>query len=516
MNHQMNHLQKFTSQFRVRLFGLLLFDNLLVLGDWYFAEHILHLTGYELIIAVVVVSLFALLALPWLSARYLTQPTQLIWQAILHIAPDTANVPAPDLRASHLGKELVTSLITHIYQLASVAQDIDGFNKKHRSDLDANFIANSLPLPLMVLDKDEHVLFANEHMLKYIGRTGEEVVGQSVYSVLDLSFTSEKTFDEWLKGAKQNKAVDNQTWERVRLKLPENKTTPQFDLAAYYNKGNPQGFETMLVFFDHTERYSQDDQAVDFVALAVHELRTPLTLLRGYIEVFEEELGGKIDPEMTDFMHKMGASAQQLTAFINNILNVARVENDQLELQLHEENWSDIVQTAVHDMSLRASVRDIALHTEIAPNLPSAGVDRVSIYEVVFNLIDNAIKYSSDSKKIIIKSQLGRGGQIETTVQDFGVGVPTGAIANLFDKFYRNHRNRSQIGGTGLGLYLSKAIVTAHGGQIWVKSKEGEGSVFGFTVLPYSQLADEQKTGADTGIVRSAHGWIKNHSLYRR
>ncbi|HEX8349339.1 MAG TPA: ATP-binding protein, partial [Hymenobacter sp.] len=153
---------------------------------------------------------------------------------------------------------------------------------------------------------------------------------------------------------------------------------------------------------------------------------------------------------------------------------------------------------------------------DIAPNLPTAAVDRISICEVVNNLLDNAIKYSPDQKRIVVRSLLNKDGLIETVIQDFGIGIPESVLPNLFEKFYRNHRTRGQIGGTGLGLYLSKALVTAHGGHIWANSKEGEGSSFGFTVMPYSQLAEEQKDGANTDIVRQAHGWIKNHSYYRR
>ncbi|HSX45996.1 MAG TPA: ATP-binding protein, partial [Candidatus Saccharimonadia bacterium] len=79
-----------------------------------------------------------------------------------------------------------------------------------------------------------------------------------------------------------------------------------------------------------------------------------------------------------------------------------------------------------------------------------------------------------------------------------------------------DHRNRAQIGGTGLGLYLSKAIIAAHGGNIWVRSKEGQGSVFGFSLVPYAKLAEKLKASGNNEIVRDAHGWIKNHSLYRR
>jgi signal transduction histidine kinase len=256
---------------------------------------------------------------------------------------------------------------------------------------------------------------------------------------------------------------------------------------------------------------------MSFLSISVHELRTPLTMLRGYIEVFEEELSESFDnnPELKDFMFKMSAAAQQLAAFVNNILNVARVDADHLVLELQEDNWGDIIRTSANNLALRAKVRGITLEFSIAPDLPTVGVDRVSIYEVMNNLIDNAIKYSGESKVIRIDAHMNAEGMVETTVQDFGVGVPAGVMPNLFQKFYRNHRNRAQIGGTGLGLYLTKAIVTGHGGNVWVRSKEGEGSTFGFTVQPFSRLADERKNSNNKGIVRGAHGWIKNHSLYR-
>ena len=215
-------------------------------------------------------------------------------------------------------------------------------------------------------------------------------------------------------------------------------------------------------------------------------------------------------------MHKMKAAAQSLTAFINNMLNVSRIENDKLTLKLHEEQWPEIVKTAIGDLSLRARTRGVELITEVAPNLPTVGADRVGAYEVLCNLIDNAIKYSGGSgKKVTIKAVVNSEGLVETTVQDHGNGIPTAVLPSLFEKFYRSHRSRNQVGGTGLGLYLSKSIVEAHGGEIWVRSKEGEGSTFGFTMVPYTKLAEEQKNGDNNDISRGAHGWIKNHSLYR-
>jgi signal transduction histidine kinase len=510
----MDYLQKFVSQVRNGLFLTLMINNALILFDWWVLHQVFHLGFAQVLIGMIVVSILSLTFLPQLSAKYITEPTKLIWQAILHIAPDVANVPAPDLKKPSMGHELVTYLASHVYQLASVVDTIEKTTTKSSDDLKRDFVANSMPLPLMILDKNQTVLFANNAMCMYLERNPKDTIGQNVYSILDMSFNSSQTFDAWLKDAKTNAAVATKSWERVRIDVGEYRTRHQFDLAAYYNQGNPNGFETMMVFFDHSKRYAEDDQALSFVALAVHELRVPITLLRGYIEALEEELEGKMDPEMADFMRKMSAAAQTLSAFINNMLNVARVESNQLMLKLHEERWAEIVQAAVNDISLRAKLQGVEITTRVEDALPTVGVDRVGIYEVLINLMDNAIKYSRTGQKITVSAYKTNDGFVETTVEDSGAGIPTNIVPHLFEKFYRSHRSRSQVGGTGLGLFLSKSIVDAHGGKIWVRSQEGKGSTFGFTVQPFANLAEEQKTGDNKDITRGAHGWIKNHSMY--
>ena len=509
----MDNLQSFVAIVRTRQVFLLLLQSGFLIGGWWVGSEVFNIESTVLLFLLVSGGIVTSIVLAFLSAHFIIKPMRLMWQAVLHIAPNTANTPAPNLRHA---PEIVVNLVNHLYQLASVVDDVEKLASKQTHDLKKDFVANSLPLPLVVLDTNQTIVFANSALCDYLHRDASEILQENVYTVLDLSFSSDQTLDTWLADAKTNKAVATASWDRVRLNVQGEKIKPQFDLAAYYNKGNPDGFETMLVFFDHTARYGQDDQNLSFVALAVHELRTPVTLLRGYVEAFEEELADKLDPEMTDFMHKMKASAQQLTTFVNNILDVARIENDQLSLKLLEQPWPEIVTTAAEDMRLRANVQGIELVVEVADNLPKVGVDPVSIYEVISNLIDNAIKYSGQSKKIIIKSYQAGNGMVETTVQDFGVGVASAIMSNLFEKFYRSHHSRTQVKGTGLGLFLCKTIVEAHGGEIWVRSKEGQGSTFGFTVKPYSQLAEAKKNGNNTeDIVHGAHGWIKNHSLYR-
>lgn len=495
---------------------MLLANNLLLLGCIVLLQRVTSLSLLVSAIIAFIIGLSLSVLLSQVFATFVTQPVQALWQAILHLSPTEHGVAAPEIDKLRLGRELVTNLSAQVYQLAEVASSTAKQQSTVDQSLTKNFIAQSLPLPLITMDATDTILFANEAAAQYIGIDAVNMIGKNIYMVLDMSFPSEDTFDAWLKKAKESSATASNLWERVRLNVREEHPERLFDLATYYNRDNPQKIETMLVLFDHTKAYSQDVQAISFIALSVHELRTPLTLLRGYIEVFEEEINTSGNPELQDFMMKMRSQAEQLTAFVNNILNVARIDDDQLQLQLHEEQWPAVLKTAVGNLSLRAKVRGITLHCRIATNLPTVGVDHISIQEVINNIVDNAIKYSGESKTIEIATYLNADGLVETTVQDFGLGISPTTIPNLFSKFYRDFRNRAQVGGTGLGLYLSKAIVTAHGGSVWVSSKENEGSTFGFTLVPYAKMAEEMKKSGGDEMTRGAHGWIKNHSLYRR
>jgi signal transduction histidine kinase len=512
----MGYFQSFIRQFRARLFVVMFINNMLIFADWYVVDQVVKLTGWWTFAAIIAMPLITLGVIPWLTTRTLTQPTKFLWQAIMHLAPGTTDlVSAPIPEQLHLGRELVTNLIGQLYQLTSVVQGLEQSSAKAAQDLHFDFVAQSLPLPLIVLDKNEKIVYANEATAKYLNKPVNDLTSQDIYTLLDISFATKDTLRQWLQVTKGKSVTASHRWERVRTGLPGEANGLQFDLAAYYNQDNPQGYETMLVLFDHTQTYGQDDASLSFVALSVHELRTPLTLLRGYIEVFKEEVGPNLDPELQRFMEQMDASAQQLAAFVDNILNVTKIEDNQLTLQLHEENWADVVNSVVDDMKLRSRVRGIEIELDIAKDLPPAGADRFSIYEVLANLLDNAIKYSKEKDTIKVSAHLNSNGLIETSVRDRGMGIDGSILPHIFDKFYRNHRNRSQIGGTGLGLYIAKAIIDAHGGNIWVNSKSGEGSTFTFTVMPYAKLKETSKVENNTDITRSAHGWIKNHSLYR-
>lgn len=485
-----------------------------VIITWLVAEQIFPLA--VTIIILLVTSLIASYIISYQASRLAKIPLEAFGNAITHLSPSLAANAAPQTDNLRIGREFVTQMVYQLYQIASLQDNKDMAEHKREATQASNIIAR-LPLPLFVFNNQQIVTFASDSALGYLAKESSVVFGRPLFESMDLEFPSDFTLESWVDDCSKNKATDTAYWHQVRLRLKDDQdTVRQCDLAGYYNRDNPTGIEFIVTVFDRTQEYNKDDQSLGFLALAVHELRTPLTLMRGLIEVFQEELDGKLDPEMAIFMNRLQGSSQQLSAFVNNILNVAKIEGNQLTIKLVEQNWADIIKHSAEDMENKATDMGKELHFNVPDNLPTIAADSMMTYEVLCNLIDNAIKYSGKSKIISVSVSVTSDGLVETTVTDMGVGMPTGVVQSLFEKFQRNHRNQSEISGTGLGLYLSKAIINAHGGNIWVKSKENEGTTVGFTVKPYSMLAQEQKTSnnKDT-MVRTAHGWIKNHSLYR-
>lgn len=513
----MNHFDRYRQQLSGRIFLAIFVPAVTGVGTYIACRELL---GMELLWAGVatVAILSGSISAAWaLLLSGSTKPLGMVWQAVWHVSPDKSNVPPPNPQQIALGRELVSSLISQVYELAGsrplpVPAATPTATTAQAPAMAPSFL-ESVPLPLFVLDKNWAVKAVNAAASSYLGQERDAVVGKSIHDVLHLSFSSDDTLDGWLAQARANKATDSRSWEHVRLEAGD--TVKQLDLAASYSRDQPDGNEAVLVLFDRTSSYSSEDKATSYVAMAVHELRTPLTMLRGYIEMFEDELGPTLSEEHQAFMRKMSASSQRLAAFVANILNVARIDGNEFVVNLQEADWGEVLREIVAGLELRAQVRGKRLQLTIAENLPTVGVDKLSVHEVVSNLVENAIKYGGQNPDIIISTQVGKDGLIETTVQDFGIGMPASVIGGLFTKFYRSHRSKNAVGGNGLGLYIVKSIVTAHGGNVWVNSHEGEGSTFGFSLVPYANLKQDA-VGNPDGIERHANGWIKNHSLYRR
>ncbi|MBA2279602.1 HAMP domain-containing histidine kinase [Candidatus Saccharibacteria bacterium] len=514
----MNHLKRFSQQLTWMLFFSIITPGVVSVAGYVLLHDIMDLSVVWSLTAIAPFFLIISLWSNMSAVKHSVVPIEKIWQAIWHISPEARDVQSPTMEDIKVGRELVSSMVMQIYELASHGSNVQTATtgKPLPPAVDMSSLLEHIPQPVFVLDKDRVIGGVNNVACIFLGQTRDELIGKSTYDVLRMSFQTVDTLDLWLDEASKSLATATKSWEHVRTPLSDGKTFKQFDLAASYSKENTAGYETVITLFDRTATYARQDEATSYVALAVHELRTPLTILRGYIEVFDDELGSQLTPELREFMRKMGAAAQSLTAFVSNILNVARVDENQLVLSLHEADWNKVLPEIAKDLELRASVRGKTIELDIEAGLPSVAIDKISMYEVVSNLVDNAIKYGGLSLKVIIHAKRSKDGTIETVIQDFGLGIPENAMSDLFTKFYRSHSSKNAVSGSGLGLYLVKAIISAHGGNVWVNSKEGEGSSFGFSLQTYEIASSQAGAKASDGIERQASGWIKNHSLYRR
>lgn len=382
-----------------------------------------------------------------------------------------------------------------------------------------------LPIGFALINTTSKTVSVSSNVSDLLGITSKTIEASTLLDALD-SCTSNGAavnFNQWLSTLKTKDSHEYKVWPGVKFNNQKSivtltgiKQTTTCTLLAHYNLQDPDGNDLALIFIDSTDEYNQQDKQMEFVALAAHELRGPVTILRGLIDILTDELDETTKKEQETLLTRLNVSARQLSGYIDNILSVSKIDRDSFELQLTEAKWNQIIDIVSPDLIVRARAHKRTVTFNTPDDMPTVAVDSGMIAHVLNNLVDNAIKYSKDNGQITVTSSF-RNGYVETTVHDTGIGIPASIVGNLFTKFYRSHRSKQAVNGTGLGLYLCKAIVDAHGGSIWVKSTEGEGTTFGFTVPEFSTVADRVKSDNNKlGILRGSHGWIKNHAMYRR
>ena len=233
--------------------------------------------------------------------------------------------------------------------------------------------------------------------------------------------------------------------------------------------------------------------------------------------MFEDELNDVLTNDQKALLGRLVVSANRLSTYVNNILNVSRYDRRHYRIELSEQHIDDIYNSIAEDMETRALAQDRRLTINIPKDLPTVAADPSSVAEVFTNLLDNAIKYSNENGLIEVTSQVS-GDFVDTTVVDHGIGMPDTVVRNLFHKFYRSHRSRESVAGSGIGLYISKAIIESHGGNISVRSSEDKGSTFTFSLPIYATVEEKLKNsdnGNNEGVIQTGKNWISNHNMYR-
>lgn len=268
--------------------------------------------------------------------------------------------------------------------------------------------------------------------------------------------------------------------EEITVKTQRGERVLQVSAMPVIKDRGPMG--TVFVLNDITRLRNLERIRRDFVSSVSHELRTPLTSIRGYTETLLE--GAVDDPEIArQFLQIILQESEQLTALINDVLDLSKLESGRIEYTFKPVALSGLVDRVINLFRRTIEAKGITLQADVVDTLPKVHADKDYLELVIRNLVDNAIKYVPEKNGQISVSAFVSGGKVSVEIKDNGIGIPKKDLGRIFERFYRVDKARSRaIGGTGLGLAIVKHIILAHKGKVEVQSRLNEGSVFSFTI----------------------------------
>ncbi len=225
-----------------------------------------------------------------------------------------------------------------------------------------------------------------------------------------------------------------------------------------------------------------DRQKTEFLSIASHQLRTPLSIIKGYIELIQDGAYGKITKKTNEILVNMDESNERLVKLVDDFLDVSRIEQGRTKFVFIQEDLNAVITPIVAELRQRAESRGLSLEWSPLQKPVLAIIDKEKIYHVVFNYIDNAIKYTEKGTITVSLSEEKEG--VTVQVIDTGLGFDQEDLPNFFNKFYRGNNVRgTNVNGTGLGIYVCRQFIEGHQGKVWAKSDGlGKGSEFGFWI----------------------------------
>ena len=342
---------------------------------------------------------------------------------------------------------------------------------------------------LVIADPDGKVRLINPAAARLLQLAPERAEGRSVTAVVRdhelaalvgeaLSASSRQALS---RGSSQALAADAAAGRPrlIELGTPGRRRTVQA-MASRIPSGEGAAQQVLLILQDVTALRQAEMVRREFVANVSHEFRTPLAALKALVETLED--GALEEPEVArDFLARMHVEVDGLAQFVEELLELSRIESGQGALEIRPTDLGAVVAAAAERLRPQAERQGLSLAVDLSPELPTVRADPERIQQVVVNLVHNAVKFTPPGGRVTVSAERRDGG-VTVTVADSGVGIAAEALDRLFERFYKADRARTS-GGTGLGLAIAKHIVQAHGGRISAESAgEGRGASFTFTL----------------------------------
>jgi two-component system phosphate regulon sensor histidine kinase PhoR len=388
---------------------------------------------------------------------------------------------ADSLRGDEIGR-----LEAHLFALAREIRAQLAATENERAKLEA--VLRNMGDGVVVLDGAGDVVLLNGRAREQLGFVaGDQVEGRKLSSLCrnpDLLDLLDEIEGEGLQEGIEGEVVLDGA-ERRFLSVS---AAPLADEEA---GGARPG--AILVLHDVTRVRRLESVRAEFVANVSHELRTPLTAIRGYAETLLS--GALSDPaKATQFLQVIERHSERLSRLIDDLLTLSDLELGKADIVREALPLGSVADAVFEVLGTRARERSIELRSEIHVDAPPLFADRDRVEQVLLNLVDNAIKYSSPGGRVVVGARAAPAGGVEISVADDGIGIPEKDLPRLTERFYRVDRARSrELGGTGLGLAIVKHIVQAHRGSLSITSRVGEGTTVR-VVFPAAPRATEARS----------------------
>lgn len=335
---------------------------------------------------------------------------------------------------------------------------------------------------VMILDPDRRIQVMNRALSAMTGWPAAESLGEPCWKVLAL----ENSYGDDLcapHGSPDALPRDGSVYVEGDIRRPGG---TQLTLGVTYtplydDKG--QLLNVIVNVVDITRFREAEKMKSTFISVISHELKTPVSLIKGYASTLRRPDATWEPDTLRDGLKVVEEEADRLNSLIDNLLDASRIQAGVFKLELTDVDLQRLASRAVQGFQLQTDKHELEL--DFPDDLPLVLADEARLRQVLDNLINNAIKYSPDGGTIRVGAWHDHHG-VTVYVADEGIGIPPQEQERLFESFYRVDSGlRRQTKGTGLGLYLSKAIIESHNGHIWVRSQPGQGSTFFFT-LPHT------------------------------
>ncbi len=335
---------------------------------------------------------------------------------------------------------------------------------------------------IVVIDQKGDITLVNRATEQMIGWTSEEIKGKKWHDVAPLVDEKGEVIPAEQRSTKivmeTGRPRYNAKYSYVRR---DGSNFPVATTAAPVTL-NGKTIGVIAVFRDITIEKQADRAKSEFVSLASHQLRTPLSAIKWFAEILLSGDAGELSKEQKEYVDNIFQSNERMIDLVNSLLNVSRVDSGRIIIDPKPTDLGKLVESVVKGLEVKIIEKNIKLAIDVAKGIPEVAIDPRLISQVYMNLLTNSIKYTPEGGNVMVVISL-KDKEVVSQVTDTGYGIPEKDKDKMFQKFHRGSNIiKLETDGTGLGLYLAKAVVESSGGRIWYESAEGKGTSFWFTL----------------------------------